>query len=78
MKENIKMIKNIDMAFFIGMTAKFIKGIGKKGKKTVKEKFIILKKKNGKKKNGKMDSKLNKVINLRIIMKSIRYIYNNI
>ena len=54
MKENIKMIKNMDTDVFIGVMENNIKGIGKMGKKMGRGKFIILKKKNGKKVCGKM------------------------
>ena len=45
----------MDMDVSIGVMEKYIKDIGKMEKKMEKEKYIILKKKNGKKDFGKME-----------------------
>ena len=58
MKENIKMIKKMVLAHFIGLMEEFIKVIGKMENKMVKENFLILKKINGKKVNGKKEKDL--------------------
>ena len=59
MKENIKMIKKMVLVHFIGLMEEFIKVIGKMENKMVKENFLILKKINGKKVNGKKEKDLN-------------------
>ena len=59
MKVNIKMIKKMDMVFFIGLTEEYIKEIGKMENKMEKGNFLILKKKNGKKVYGKKEKELN-------------------
>jgi hypothetical protein len=58
MKENIKWIKKKDMEFLNGMMEEYTKVIGKMENSMEKENFIILKNKNGKKENGKMEKEL--------------------
>ena len=54
MMGNIKMIEKMDLELFIGVMEKYIKDIGKMEKNMEKEKYFILRKKNGKKEDGKM------------------------
>ena len=49
MKVNIKMIKKMVMAFFIGQMEEYIKDFGKMENKMVKVNFLILKKREWKK-----------------------------
>jgi hypothetical protein len=63
MEENmldiIKMIKKKDMAFLLGLMEENMMEIGKMEDKMVKDNFIILKLKNGKKEFGKKEKELN-------------------
>ena len=65
MKENIKMIKKMDMVFFIGLMEEYIKDIGRMENRMEKGNFLIRRKKNGKKENGKKEKDLNGLVNRR-------------
>ena len=53
MKENIRMIKKMDMGFSLGLMEEYIKDIGKMENNMEKESSLIQKKIYGKKVNGK-------------------------
>ena len=59
MKENIKMIKKMDLVHLNGQMEKDIKAIGKMENKMEKENFISLLKINGKKEFGKKEKEKN-------------------
>ena len=59
MLDIIKMIKKKDIAFLLGLMEENMMEIGKMEDKMVKDNFIILKLKNGKKEFGKKEKELN-------------------
>ena len=63
MKENIRMIKKRDLGLFMGIMEKYIRVIGKMGKRMGKEKYIILIIKGGEKDCGKMEKESGIMIN---------------